>query len=295
MQRSLSSEQRLGALMDPPPVGGGHRQRVPEEYNAEYFEPDYGTGDPPEIDIGLNETDGVHAMSLGDNAFTITIGNPDDVEPGEVVLIRLASVTHGFDMEQRRVVLDAEWMMPWDPDLPMLEVTPPDDPNVVPPGYYLLFVVSADGEPSVGQYVRVSSGVMQIWKCPAEQTLVATETSCTTEPSGGACPQQYEQTGAVTLPQAEGPTGWSAGWQVAAPPGTVLDPTAPTANETAAVERLCEQACVLHWADPAIEANCDDEGAFDSPEYFATATGSRLSTRSRPGTRTARRCSRASS
>jgi hypothetical protein len=198
-------------------------------------------------------------------------------------------------MEQRRVVLDAEWMMPWDPDLPMLEVTPPDDPNVVPPGYYMLFVVSADGEPSVGQYVRVSSGVMQIWKCPAEQTLVAAETSCTTEPSGGACPQQYEQTGAVTLPQAEGPTGWSAGWQVAAPPGTVLDPTAPTANETAAVERLCEQACVLHWADPAIEANCDDEGAFDSPEYFATATGSRLSTRSRPGTRTARRCSRASS
>ena len=68
----------------------------------------------------------------------------------KVSLVRLASVTHWFDMDQRFVPL--EFLQATDKTL---TVQAPADANVAPPGYYMLFLISDMGVPSVAKYVRV--------------------------------------------------------------------------------------------------------------------------------------------
>lgn len=72
-----------------------------------------------------------------------------------VVLIRSSSTTHAFDMNQRYVELDFEVQATSAyPDF-TLDVTGPASGYVAPPGYYLLFVIDANGLPSEGRWVRV--------------------------------------------------------------------------------------------------------------------------------------------
>jgi hypothetical protein len=66
-----------------------------------------------------------------------------------VTLLRLASVTHSFDQNQRFLSLDFTTASG------ALTVTAPASGNLAPPGHYLLFVVNDDGVPSVGQTVRI--------------------------------------------------------------------------------------------------------------------------------------------
>ena len=75
----------------------------------------------------------------------------DDIE--KVTLLRLASVTHGFDMDQRYLSL------PFQTD-PVrsngLTVEAPENGTFAPPGYYMLFLISDDGAPSKrAKYVRL--------------------------------------------------------------------------------------------------------------------------------------------
>ena len=72
-----------------------------------------------------------------------------------VVLIRSSSSTHSFDMSQRYVELDFT-VAPGStyPNL-SLNVVGPATGFVAPPGYYLLFVIDANGLPSEGRWVRV--------------------------------------------------------------------------------------------------------------------------------------------
>ncbi|MCH9058219.1 MAG: DUF1929 domain-containing protein [Planctomycetes bacterium] len=53
-------------------------------------------------------------------------------------LIRLASVTHGFDQDQRRVPL----VLPDGAGPATFDVTAPADGNIAPPGYYMLFILN---------------------------------------------------------------------------------------------------------------------------------------------------------
>jgi hypothetical protein len=59
-----------------------------------------------------------------------------------VCLIRLASVTHGFDMDQRRVPLEIISASPVQDDLNWVVVRVPVNGNIAPPGYYMLFMLS---------------------------------------------------------------------------------------------------------------------------------------------------------
>lgn len=68
-----------------------------------------------------------------------------DVEVSEptavrFTLIRLGSTTHGFDQAGQLYTVQG----------------PPDDVQA-PPGHYMLFAISSDGQPSVGVYVRVGA------------------------------------------------------------------------------------------------------------------------------------------
>jgi len=68
---------------------------------------------------------------------------------GRVVLMRPGAVTHAFDMEQRLVQL------PFRALSNEMTVTAPANANLAPPGWYLLFVLDANGVPSVGRFVQV--------------------------------------------------------------------------------------------------------------------------------------------
>ncbi len=67
----------------------------------------------------------------------------------QVNLIRLGAVTHAYDMSQRIARLS------FTADGERLTVTAPADGYEAPPGYYMLFVVSAEGVPSIAEYVQV--------------------------------------------------------------------------------------------------------------------------------------------
>jgi hypothetical protein len=66
------------------------------------------------------------------------------------VLIRPASTTHSTDANQRSVALGFELA------LQGARLTIPQDPNIAPPGWYMLFVNDALGRPSVAKWVHLT-------------------------------------------------------------------------------------------------------------------------------------------
>lgn len=88
-------------------------------------------------------------LALGD-PFPIGVAGPDIAR---VTLVRLASVTHGFDENQRFVPL------PFTAHGTTLQAGVPAEPGICVPGHYLLFVLTAAGVPSVARIVRVAGPV----------------------------------------------------------------------------------------------------------------------------------------
>lgn len=87
--------------------------------------------------------------------FTVGVGNLPRSDIKEVVLVRLPSVTHGFNQDQRRVVLLKQ-------DDPLiadaLKVTAPVDGKACPPGPYMMFLIrNGSNTPSMAKIVRVGN------------------------------------------------------------------------------------------------------------------------------------------
>jgi hypothetical protein len=108
--------------------------------SAELFYPDYWfkprptlLGSPPEITY--------------DVPFTLSSSAPIE----RVTALRMASVTHSFDQNQRFVELD------FSPTPGGASAVVPGD-GWVPPGHYMLFVLDADDVPSTGTIVHISNG-----------------------------------------------------------------------------------------------------------------------------------------
>jgi galactose oxidase len=68
-----------------------------------------------------------------------------------VTWIRLASVTHSFDQNQRMNSLAFQ------KGQGKLTVTAPANANVCPPGHHMLFVVDDKGVPALGHIARISA------------------------------------------------------------------------------------------------------------------------------------------
>ncbi len=81
------------------------------------------------------------------STFTVEVADPD---VATMALLRLASVTHAFDMNQRRIPV------PFTSTGTTLTATLPAEPGVCLPGHYMLFVLNADGVPSVATIVRIA-------------------------------------------------------------------------------------------------------------------------------------------
>ena len=80
-----------------------------------------------------------------DNNYNITTNSP--IVSAE--LIRPASVTHQSDPNQRFVAL------PITKTKTSLSLNLTSNPNMAPPGWYMLFVTNANGVPSVAKWVHV--------------------------------------------------------------------------------------------------------------------------------------------
>ena len=89
------------------------------------------------------------APSAAGYGSQIQIGTPDASSIQKVALVRLGSVTHDDNMEQRYVPLN------FTTGSGSLSATIPANVNVAPPGYYMLFVLNGAGVPSVAKMVRL--------------------------------------------------------------------------------------------------------------------------------------------
>src|SRR5437773_3914004 len=80
---------------------------------------------------------------------TITVGTPDAARITSVSLVRLGSVTHAINMDQRFLSL------PFAAGIGALTVQAPASGNLAPPGSYMLFILDGNGVPSVAPIVKV--------------------------------------------------------------------------------------------------------------------------------------------
>jgi hypothetical protein len=123
-------------------AGGGRMDPVTDYQTAEIYSPPYlFMGPRPTI------TAAPGSVALG---TTLAIQTKEAARIKSVALVRLGSVTHTYDSDQRYVNLDFTQTRGG------LEARTPTNSNIAPPGYYMLFIVDASGVPSVAKIVRLT-------------------------------------------------------------------------------------------------------------------------------------------
>jgi hypothetical protein len=118
-----------------------------DDYTGEFFSPPYlfkldGTpavrptvsGNPTQVGYGAS--------------FPVTVTSAAPI--AKVTWIRLSTVTHATNMNQRMNYLS------FSANGSTLNITVPASPNLSPPGHYMLFVVDANGVPSIARIIRIS-------------------------------------------------------------------------------------------------------------------------------------------
>lgn len=105
---------------------------------------------PPYLQTNTTRPTVTHAPSEITYGGTYSLGTTQVAALRSAVLVRPAAVTHSMDPNQRLV--DLAYTTTDDG----LAVTVPENPNLTPPGWYMLFVVDANGVPSVATWVHVS-------------------------------------------------------------------------------------------------------------------------------------------
>ena len=132
-------------------VGGGQPAAtgLPDNFNGEIYSPPY-LFNPDGSAVTASRpiiTSVPPSVSYGSN-FSVQVQN---VAPGaaNVLWIRTSAVTHTINMSQRLNHLPATQLGN------TLTVTAPANANMAPPGFYILYVLNANGVPSVGQIVQI--------------------------------------------------------------------------------------------------------------------------------------------
>jgi hypothetical protein len=149
-------------------TGGGGLSGPITQKNAEIYYPPY-----------LFNKDGTGTFAKR----PVITGAPNEVQPSTpfgltldsgtaiqgVNLVRLGSVTHSFDMDQRFLKL------PFVQSGANLTVNISETVNTLLPGYYMLFVVNSDGVPSVSKIVKAPAKSPNISIPIYQDTLIADE------------------------------------------------------------------------------------------------------------------------
>jgi Domain of unknown function (DUF1929)/Galactose oxidase, central domain len=122
-------------------AGGGAYGTMRNQANAEIYSPPYlFKGPRPTI------TSAPSTVGYG-TSFSVT--TPDAARIGSASLVRMGSVTHNFDMDQRFMNLGVTRQSG------SVTLDGPANANVAPPGWYMLFVHNANGVPSIAKWVKL--------------------------------------------------------------------------------------------------------------------------------------------
>lgn len=114
-------------------------------YTGELYSPPYlFRGDRPQIST---------APESSRRGRSFSIATPEAASIDSVVAIRLSSVTHSVNFEQRLIELPFT-----DAGDGTLTAMVPANPNLTPPGYYMLFILT-DGIPSESTMLRIDAAV----------------------------------------------------------------------------------------------------------------------------------------
>jgi hypothetical protein len=115
----------------------------PGQTTAEIYSPRYlFRGERPEIQSTVQQV-------AFNQAFSIQTLDASDVTA--IHLIKLTTVTHSVNFEQRLLELDFEMTAG-----NLLAAVAPAHANLAPPGYYMLFLMNGNDVPSIAKIIRVS-------------------------------------------------------------------------------------------------------------------------------------------
>jgi hypothetical protein len=122
-------------------AGGGRFNANPDHFTAQYYSPPYlFKGARPTISAAPS------SLSYGQ---PFTVQTPDAASISSAVLVDLGSDTHTEDFNQRRLPLTVTR------GSGSISVQGPANSALAPPGHYMLFVLNAQGVPSVASVVSV--------------------------------------------------------------------------------------------------------------------------------------------
>lgn len=122
-------------------TGSGDAAGNANHYDAEIFSPPYlFNGARPKLSRAPS------AVAYGQTFFVAT---PSPSAIARVTWVRLGSVTHAFDANQR--FNELTFVRTGDG----LNVTAPSNRNLAPPGHYLMFLLNGKGVPSTGRVIRI--------------------------------------------------------------------------------------------------------------------------------------------
>jgi Domain of unknown function (DUF1929) len=119
---------------------------VPDELQQEIFSPPYLFNSEGGWAMRPVITSAPETISYGTNFIVDT---PNQMIITRVTLVRLSSVTHSTNMNQRFNNLSFAKVIAG------LNVQPPANGNIAPPGHYMLFIFNKAGVPSVAKIVKL--------------------------------------------------------------------------------------------------------------------------------------------
>jgi galactose oxidase-like protein len=123
----------------------------------------------------------------------VGVSGPDATR---ALLVAPGATTHGADMNQRIVPLAVREPVPGKG----LNLVAPEGPSSAPPGYYMLFVLKADGTPSVAKFVRLGADAPVAPVLGADPTPTPTPTATASPvPTPGPAADRRAPRAAATL------------------------------------------------------------------------------------------------
>ena len=281
-------------------TAGGGRTGLESNYNAEVLRlhpaPSGALTSEQTPEAEAERPQPAATVGYGD---TLTVFHDDVAAIDSLALIRLASTTHGFDQDSRRIPLQMPTVAPAVPPMGSFGLTIPTSygnfhmRNSAPPGPYMLFALDSSGVPLADAlYVNIcdpeNPGMtgcgVDSFTCELAPAFTATASACSVEPIGGVCPSADRTTVDLPLPHTQTASGTTVpGWTIVTRPGTLHgDPANLTGRDLDAVAGLCQRACEREWGAGA--ADCSSPNTLLAPVH-RSASGRRVTSRVHPDLR----------
>ncbi len=125
-------------------TAGTSYSKAAHELRTEIFSPSYVSATRPTISA--------NPVITGGYGGSIAIQTPDAARITSVSLVKISTITHHYNSDQRLV-----WLPIQSTDSGSVTVKAPINSNLAPPGYYLIHILDSSSVPSVGKFIKIPS------------------------------------------------------------------------------------------------------------------------------------------